>query len=77
MSKLLLYHHPHEKLIQFLYVLCRDYLTLGDIEDIVKKHTKKTNFEGCTSFSNSHLAEYVIDVAKRLGMGTHITTREV
>ena len=49
------------KLVMFIYILGRDYLTLGEIEEIMLDMSEEK-----VIFSNGWLAEYANDVAKGL-----------
>jgi len=51
-----------DKLVSFLYVLMRDHLPCGAIEEIMLKHI--TNKE--TNFCNGWLANHAKDIAERL-----------
>lgn len=53
-----------DPLVSFLYILIRDHLPCGVIEDIMLQHveTKDTN---TAMFSNGWLAQYAIDVASQ------------
>lgn len=51
-----------DPLVAFLYLLIRDHVHPGDIEDLMKKITKDETCE----FSNGWLAEYARDIASRL-----------
>lgn len=51
-----------DPLVEFLYILMRDHLPVGTIEEIVMKHVRGTK----TVYSNGWLAEYAQDVAVRL-----------
>lgn len=48
-------------LVSFLYLLLRDHLHLGDVEEIVDRATK-----GAGMFTNGWLAQYAQDIANRL-----------
>jgi len=51
------------KLVSFLYVLIRDYVTPGNVESIMMQ-LKENGFP--TEYSNGWLAKYAIDLEKRL-----------
>ena len=77
MKALRLRHNRNEKLIQFLYILLRDYVSAGDVENIIQNHLKETDERGWTDFESPAFTEYVITVARRLGMNNLIMTQEV
>ena len=52
-------------LVSFLYILMRDYLTSGDVEEILLKHVEETRGKAAT-FSNGWVAKHAEDVAERL-----------
>jgi len=54
----------YNKKVAFLYVLMRDYLTPGTIADIVTQISASE--DGSYSFCNTHLANYSLDILKRL-----------
>ena len=63
----------NDKLVVFIYLLGRDYLSLGQIEKIMRditKHNFMIDFSLSPNktymFSNGWLAEYAKDVAERL-----------
>ena len=56
-----------QRLAQFLYVLMRDYLPTGKVEEIVQGHVEALPEGTAVSFSNSHLAMYACELAKRIG----------
>ena len=51
-----------DKFVCFLYILMRDYLPSGDVEEIIQKQISEKE----STFCNGWLAEYAKDVAKRL-----------
>lgn len=53
-----------DKLVSFIYSLGRDYLTLGQIEEIMLDLEKEDGQE--ITYSNGWLAQYAMDVAERL-----------
>jgi hypothetical protein len=55
---------PNDKLVDFLYVLIRDYVTPGIVEEIMVNHVEK-NPERERSYSNPHLADYAAELADR------------
>ena len=48
----------------FLYLLLRDYLSAGEVEEIVQETEK---IKHITEFCNGYLAEYAQQLAGRLG----------
>jgi hypothetical protein len=52
-------------LVQFLYVLLRDYVTAGAVELIMAEHIEPGRGQ-MHVYSNAHLAEYAIELASRL-----------
>lgn len=52
------------KLVKFIYILARDYLTTGQIEMLIEEHVSNHYKE--TYYTNGWLAEWSKDVAKRL-----------
>lgn len=52
----------HSRLVAFLYTLMRDEVTLGRIEELVRDSSDPD----CV-YSNGFLANYAIDIARRLG----------
>jgi hypothetical protein len=57
-----------DPLTVFLYVLLRDHLPTGVVEEIINKHT----YQETTTFTNRWLAEYAKDLAARLQVSTPI-----
>mgnify|MGYP001009161481 CR=1 FL=1 len=53
-----------DKFIAFIYQLCRDYVTLGEIEQAVLDCTGPGS--DSFNFTNGYLYEYVKDVVNRL-----------
>lgn len=55
-------------LVQFLYVLLRDRLPAGDLEEIVRVHVEKARAAGPgpVTFSNPHLEAYARELAARI-----------
>ena len=53
----------YDKLVSFLYVLMRDHLPAGAVEEIM---LKQVELKGESVFTNGWLAEYSKDIAKRL-----------
>ena len=53
-----------DKLVAFFYLLMRDHLTPGVIEDIMRMLADTAG--DTTQFSNGWLAKYADDVARRL-----------
>lgn len=53
----------NNKLVSFLYILLRDHVLPGDMENIMKNHVPTAQ---PTSFSNGWLAEYAKDLTERL-----------
>lgn len=56
--------HSKDPLVSFLYILMRDHLTAGDIENIMVNHVADAQSD--CSFSNGWLANYAKDIASRL-----------
>ena len=54
-----------DPLVTFLYILMRDELTPGRIEEIIKEHVQPEKRES-SQFSNGWLATYARDIAARL-----------
>jgi hypothetical protein len=52
-----------ERLIEFLYILARDHVLLGDIEGIIWDHVTGGEAD---SYCNTYLEGYVRDLAQRL-----------
>jgi hypothetical protein len=52
------------KLISFLYVLMRDHLPPGKVEELIRETELEGNGEN--QYSNGWLAQYSIDLAARL-----------
>jgi hypothetical protein len=52
----------NERLVEFLYILGRDHLALGVLEDIMWDHVDGTE----DSYCNSFLEDYARDLAERL-----------
>jgi len=52
----------NDPLVVFLYVLLKEHLPSGVIEEIINKHT----YQETTTFTNSWLAGYAKDLAARL-----------
>lgn len=57
-------------LVAFLYVLARDHLTTGTIEEIIGSHVEPITNEP-TVFTNGWLARWAQDVANRLSVGSN------
>lgn len=62
-----------DKLVLFLYVLGRDYLPLGSIQEIITNHINKAwlnkefeNPEITIDYSNRYLADFARDIANKL-----------
>jgi len=51
-----------DKMVEFLYVLMRDYLPCGLVEEIMRKHVTGE----MTKYCNGWLADYAFYVASRL-----------
>lgn len=51
-----------DPLVTFLYILMRDHLPTGIVEEIVEKHT----YHDGMTYTNGWLAEYAQDLAERL-----------
>lgn len=54
-----------DKLISFLYILMRDYLPVGSVEEILQNHVN----DKTSQFTNGWLAEYARYVAHNLKQG--------
>lgn len=54
--------NSRDPFVMFLYVLMRDHIPSGIVEDIISKHT----YEEETEFSNGWLAKHAMDIAERL-----------
>lgn len=52
----------NEKLVDFLYVLLRQHVLPGDIEDLMINHVRAEKSQYC----NPYLAQYARDLAERL-----------
>ncbi len=52
----------NDRLVSFLYILMRDHVTPGIVEEIVLKHIT----EDTAVFTNGWLAKYAEDVAERV-----------
>lgn len=52
------------RLVAFLYILARDYLTIGQIEAIMEKHVELLKSK--PKYSSAVLERYAHDLAKRL-----------
>lgn len=59
-----------EKLVSFLYILMRDYIKFGSIEDIMKNHVVWNNDE-CV-YSNKFIEQYARSLIHRLEQSTDI-----
>lgn len=51
-----------DPLVSFLYILMRDHILVGEVEEIMLHHVDYGN----SQFTNGWLAQYCIDVANRL-----------
>jgi hypothetical protein len=51
-----------DKLVEFLYILLRDYIVAGEAEGIMRHHVSGE----VLTFSNPYLHSYVVDIAERL-----------
>lgn len=58
----LLYAGADKKLVAFLYILGRDYLPAGALEEVLEKHINGND----PIFTNGFLAGHSIDIARRL-----------
>lgn len=57
------------KLEVFLYILLRDYITFGELEEILSKHVDKVSNDNKPVFSNEFIIPYMMEVLKnRLGV---------
>ena len=62
----------HESpLVAFLYLLARDAVALGDIEDLVRSAIIDADEDKTQRFTNGWLAEWAIYTAARLGVDVH------
>jgi hypothetical protein len=52
----------HSRLVSFLYELMRDEVTPGRIEELVRNSSDPNGV-----YTNGYLADYAIDIARRLG----------
>ena len=52
-----------DRLTTFLYILLRDHVPAGDVEDILQHHAE---VPGSPVYSNPHLAAYAKELAQRL-----------
>jgi len=52
-----------DPLVSFLYILMRDHVTPGSVEDILQNHVEG---EDESEFCNGYLASYAKDIANRL-----------
>ena len=57
--------NSHDKLVGFLYLLLRDYVPAGDIEEIMKQISKKESSE-TYEFTNGYIASYAKNIQERL-----------
>ena len=55
-----------ERLIAFLYILLRDQLPAGVVEEIMRDHIDNIIDELPVKFSNKHLEAYAREIASRL-----------
>jgi hypothetical protein len=53
-----------DSLVAFLYIVLRDYLQPGAVEDILLRHIE--NHRGETVYSNGWLARYAQSIANRI-----------
>ena len=56
--------HSDDPIVGFLYILMRDYIPTGTIENIMIDHVEGKS-KDCV-YTNGWLAQYAMDVAKRL-----------
>lgn len=59
------------RLVTFLYILLRDHLPAGIVEEIMVKHAQYEGIEALDeadfeSYSNVHLARYAHEISQRL-----------
>lgn len=54
-----------DSLVRFLYILMRDHLPSGVVEDIMENHVEKEKHEW-TRLTNGFLAGHAYDLASRL-----------
>lgn len=63
-----LYQGKDAKLVAFLFVLARDHLPIGAIEAVMENHIGKIVANGNQPlFADGNMANWAIDLAKRLG----------
>lgn len=55
-----------DSLVLFLYVIMRDILTPGRVEEIMQQHVESPSREEIVEFSNGWLAKHAMDLAERL-----------
>lgn len=60
-----------DPLVDFLYILLRDHLPAGTVEEIMLNHVNKEE----SQYTNGWLANYALDIATRLK--GHLPTRAV
>jgi hypothetical protein len=57
----------NDRLVQFLYLLLRDYLPAGQVESIMAMHVEKA--KGASVLSNEYTAQHAEDIAARIYEG--------
>lgn len=57
-------HHTRDPLVTFLYVLLRDHVTAGAVEEVLESHVEKS--KGVVVLSNGYVAAHAEDIAARL-----------
>jgi len=61
-----MYKGPDKKLMKFFYILAREHIVTGKLEDIMEKHVEKSSSKSNVRFTNGYLANYVEDLIRRL-----------
>lgn len=57
---------PRVNLAMFLYILLRDYLPSGQVEEIMEKHVEKNPENRTIRYSNPYIVAHVDDILDRL-----------
>lgn len=55
------------KLVAFIYLIMRDHVPPGEIEELMREHVHLIKADENVEFSNGWMAEHAKDVARRLG----------
>jgi len=55
-----------DKLVGFLYILMRDHLSCGKVQEIINDYLMESDKNCRMDFSNGWLAKYAQDIARRL-----------